>query len=658
MSTICTSDDTAQLRLDIDQDTLEAALLARFTEEALLELFAAGELHGTVHTCIGQELCGAIICSLLRASDTVFSNHRCHGHYLARHRDVDGLVAELMGRATGVCGGIGGSQHLCRDGFYSNGIQGGIVPVAAGLALGHKLRGRGDVSVVFIGDGTLGEGVVYETLNIASKWQLPLLIVLEDNKYSQSTAQHETLAGSICARAESFGITSARADTWHPQALRSTAQALINQMRNDSRPRFLQVETYRLKAHSKGDDTRPREEVAPFERIDPLNGFLESLTAAEAEWVASLKARVKQAIANAKNAPLAKLDASAEPSPATQWSPTAKLEPKRLVNALNETLGDLMGEHESMHILGEDVLSPYGGAFKVTRDLSFRFPDRLRNTPISEAAIVGIGAGLGLLGYRPLVEIMFGDFIGLAFDQIVNHAAKFHQMYNQQVQTHLIVRTPMGGGRGYGPTHSQTLDRHFLGVPGLRVLALNSLTAPEQLYAPLLATEPGPTLVIENKLLYGQSIGVEPPRGYELLHSAQRFPNAWLKPRADRVDLTLLGYGGTSELLREACERLFDEHDLIAQALCVMQIYPFQITSISDVIEASPHLLIIEEGQGFAGFGAEVCAQLAETDALARLRVRRLYPPAYCLPSSGPLEKALLPSLAGIVDAAVALVRS
>ena len=633
----------------------DKALKSRFVEESLLELFSLGKLHGTVHTCIGQEMSGAVITEFLRAGDTIFSNHRCHGHFISRTGDVEGLIAELMGRKTGVSGGLGGSQHLYKDGFYSNGIQGGIVPVAAGLALGHKLRKSGDISVVFIGDGTLGEGVVYEAFNLAGKWRLPLLIVLEDNKYSQSTEQHETLAGDIDARAAAFGIETARGDTWDWQSLCDTAGLIISQMRQDSRPRFLHIDTYRLKAHSKGDDTRPRDVVEPFETKDPINRFLRTLSGTEARWVESLRAIVKQAVSRADQAPLAELPELDDEAARFKWSPTAPQERIRVVTALNRTLASLMQEHESLFLMGEDILSPYGGAFKVTQGLSELHPDRVRNTPISEACIVGVGTGLGLLDFYPMVEIMFGDFIGLAFDQIVNHAAKFQQMYNQQVSTNLIVRTPMGGGRGYGPTHSQTLDRHFLGVPGLRILAMNSLIAPEKLYRPLFARNSGPTLVIENKLLYGAHLRQEPPPGFEFLESDERFPSLWVKPQASQIDLTLIGYGGTCELLLEAADALFDQHDLITQILIVMQIYPFDVRPLIDIIKSAPHLIILEEGQGFAGFGAEVLAQLAEADATRGLAARRMSPPAHCIPSCGPLEKLVLPSAAAIIAAALDL---
>jgi 2-oxoisovalerate dehydrogenase E1 component len=634
---------------------LKAALTARLVEEELLRLFSQGKLNGTVHTCIGQEFSGAQIIRHLWDQDTVFSNHRCHGHYLARTDDVEGLIAELMGRATGTSGGLGGSQHLCRDGFFSNGIQGGIVPVAAGLALAHKIRGEGHLSCVFIGDGTLGEGVVYETLNIAAKWELPLLVVLEDNLYSQSTSQQETLAGEVSYRARAFGIEYARADTWNHERLATRAREFIGAIRTDSKPRLLHVDTYRLKAHSKGDDTRARDIVQPWEERDPLNIFLADVPAADRPWVEAIRARIAKAVEQADKAPPARANLPTADEQPVRWQRAPEQSRKRVVNALNEALMALMAADESIHFIGEDVLSPYGGAFKVSKDLSDRFPGRVRNTPISEAAIVGIGTGMGLLGLRPLVEIMFGDFVGLAFDQVLNHAAKFRQMYNEQVHTNVILRTPMGGGRGYGPTHSQSLEKHFLGIPGLRILAMNHLTHPSQLYAPLVGQVPGPTLVIENKLLYGTYLAEAAPEGFELRHSTGPFPVAQIKPTADTIDVTLLGYGGTSEILVQAAETLFEQHDIIAQVICVMQIHPFSVKPLLDELTAAPNLMILEEGQGFAGFGAEVLAQLAELGVAGALKIARLHPPAFCIPSSGPLEKELLPDADKLVAAVLAM---
>ncbi len=629
------------------------AVLARLVEERLLRLFSEGRLFGTLHTCIGQELTGAVVADFLRAGDTVFSNHRGHGHFLSFLDDAEGLVAELMGRVSGVCGGLGGSQHLCKGGFFSNGIQGGIVPVAAGLALAAKLRGRGELTTVFIGDGTLGEGAIYEAFNLAAKWALPLLVVLEDNAIAQSTRQSETLAGSVAARAEGFGLGYAKGETWDWEELRQTAERVATDVREKQQPVLLHIKTYRLKAHSKGDDTRTREEVEPFERRDPVGVFITD--SARAPLVGGLVARVEAAVTAADRAAAAVyIPVGAEPTVAVEWT-DVHVPKERLVRALNQCLAAHVRRDEKILMIGEDIESPYGGAFKVTQGLSDEFPGRIRNTPISEAAIVGVGSGLALAGWRPVVEIMFGDFTGLAFDQLVNHAAKFERMYGGQQQVDLVVRTPMGGRRGYGPTHSQTLDRHFLGAPGLRVLALNNLLEPDALYAPLLSGHAGATLVLENKTAYGENLRAEHAPGFRMLASSETFPTAWLRPEARCADVTLLGYGGMSDLLATAAERLFVEHDLIAQVLCPMQIYPFDIGPLLPVLRLGERLLVVEEGQGFAGFGAEVMAQLAERAPEFRGQVGRLAPPSDIIPASGAMEKTMLPSLELILARASAL---
>ena len=171
---------------NIDKDFFKLALSIRRTEDKFLELFGQGKMNGTVHTCNGQEFSAIAFISALDKDDFIFSSHRCHGHYIAHTGYVSGLISELMGKTTGACSGIGSSQHLFNDNFFSNGIQGGIVPVAAGMAFAAKKKNKGAIGIVFIGDGTLGEGVVYETLNLISLLNLPLLVVCENNRYAQS----------------------------------------------------------------------------------------------------------------------------------------------------------------------------------------------------------------------------------------------------------------------------------------------------------------------------------------------------------------------------------------------------------------------------------------------------------------------------------------
>jgi 2-oxoisovalerate dehydrogenase E1 component len=635
------------------------AVLIRGVEQRLLGLFAEGKLFGTVHTCIGQEWTGIAVAEALIEGDVVFTNHRGHGHFLARTGDVGGLIAEVMGRQSGVCGGRGGSQHLCAGGVYSNGIQGGIVPVAAGMALAQQLRGTGRIAVVFIGDGTLGEGALYEALNITSKWQLPLLVVLENNRYAQSTPQSQTLAGEIEARAAAFGIAAERADTWDPDALLSTAARCVAAVRRGDGPRFLRIDTDRLMAHSKGDDDRAPAEVQAYWDRDPLVAFAREDPEQAAASEAAARRRIDAAVARAEAAPYAAAppsDAGPTPGPLA-WRPTRIAAQERLVNVIHDALRRNMGRDDRIVLLGEDIEGPYGGAFKVTKDLSREFPGRVRNTPISESAIVGLGNGLALCGLVPVCEIMFGDFLTLAADQLINHAAKFRHMYNDQVDLRLVVRTPMGGKRGYGPTHSQSLEKHFLGLPGTRMLALHHRDDPGALYDTLFATIDRPTIVIENKLLYGLRVGAMAPDGFALEQAGEPFPTTRIRPEC-APDVTILCYGGMLADVEKALDPLFDAHEIACEVICPTQLYPLDPRPIVESVERTGRLLVVEEGIGFAAFGAEVVARVVELAPGALRRLRRLAAPEHPIPACGPLEKALLPGAAHVEAAVLELYAS
>lgn len=628
------------------------AILIREFEQRLLDLFSQGKLFGTVHTCIGQEWVGVAVAEALCDGDLIFSNHRCHGHFLARTDDVVGLMAEIMGKETGVCGGRGGSQHICSQGVFSNGIQGSIAPVSAGLAMAQQMAGKDNITVLFIGDGTLGEGTLYETLNIVSKWSLPLFVVLEHNGYAQSTSQKQTLAGDICARAAAFGIRTDQADTWHPDVLLNAAEDGIEFVRSQGKPAFLQVDTYRLMAHSKGDDDRDKNEVQSFWDRDPIVLFSQNQPDEFERIQQSVTARVDDAVADAESA------AMASPSIMTDefarrrrimWTKTTFDQKDRVVGRIHSAIVSKLESDERCVIIGEDIEGPYGGAFKVTKDLSERYPGRVRNTPISEAAIVGIGGGLALSGQRPIVEIMFGDFLTLCCDQLMNSTAKFRYMYNDQVQVPLIVRTPMGGKRGYGPTHSQSIEKHFLGIPDTWMLAVHHRFDPFVLYESLFSLIDRPTVVIENKLLYGVRVGEDVPTGFFLEHSDDVFPTTRLRPDG-AADATVLCYGGMLPDVERAVETLFDDHDIVCEVICPTRLYPLDPWPIVESVEKSGRLLVVEEGVSFAAFGAEVAAKMAELCPRTLNGLKRVSSPEHPIPSCGPLEKQLLPGVAHIVD--------
>ena len=257
--------------MEIKQTLYHSLYKIRRFEETVIENFPRGFFFGTTHTYLGQEANAVGVITHIQEKDVIFSNHRSHGHFLAYGGDPRALFAELMGRSTGVCGGRGGSQHLHWRNFYSNGIQGGIIPIATGMALAEKYLQSGAVAVAFLGDGTLGEGVVYEAFNMASLWKAPILYVLENNHIAQTTEVNLALAGDICGRFRAFGIPSYSLISSDVLEISTVASELLSEVRQEQHPFGLIIDTHRFGPHSKGDDTRDPEVVKQMRlEFDPL----------------------------------------------------------------------------------------------------------------------------------------------------------------------------------------------------------------------------------------------------------------------------------------------------------------------------------------------------------------------------------------------------
>jgi 2-oxoisovalerate dehydrogenase E1 component len=651
-------------------------LRIRALEETLLELFSKGSLFGTTHTSIGQEATAAALMRALDLDrDVVFSSHRCHGHFLAYGGDPTALLAEITGRSTGVCGGIGGSQHLHYKNFYSNGIQGGIVPVALGAAMAERYRQTGAIAVVFLGDGTLGEGVVYEALNMASLWSAPILFLLEDNGYAQSTPRDLAVAGSMSARPEAFGIETSAIETNDVELLFPLMRSRVRSVRHEGRPLFQIVHTYRLAPHSKGDDHRDESEIAAWRERDPLRILGARL--AEADRTAletEVREETERAVAKAMAAPwpdahalpeLVPLDATRVPGSIrlkTRAEPDPRTNKVTVGQDLNAALHDLMQDDPRVVVIGEDILDPYGGAFKITRGLSTRFPQRVLTTPISEAGLVGAGNGMALRGMRPVVEIMFGDFVTLAADQIVNHAAKFAAMYNAQLTCPLTLRTPMGGRRGYGPTHSQSLESLFFSIPGLEIVAVSPLHPPGELLYNAVLQSDRPTLFIENKVMYARPVQLPDGDGhvgpFAVCHGPGLYPTARLSIDGFRSsDLLLITYGGCAELAMQAAERLLLEHEVACDLVVPAQIMPLPLADLLEPAIQAKRVIVIEEGVQAGGWGAEVATALCEAakERLPGGTVARVGARSHPIPVSRSLEDHVLPALDEIIETALAL---
>ena len=338
-----------------------------------------------------------------------------------------------------------------------------------------------------------------------------------------------------------------------------------------------------------------------------------------------------------------------------------------VLESLNSALHQAFTDNENVYILGEDILDPYGGAFKVTRGLSTNFPDRMLTTPISEAGFVGVAAGMALRGLRPVVEIMFGDFITLIADQLINHIAKFRWMYNNQVCLPMVIRTPMGGRRGYGPTHSQTLEKFLLGVPGLQVVAPAALCfadgsgSPGNLLYQSIIKNNDPLIFIENKLQYLLPVQSQAElKDFTLLSqtgtTGLKLPIYSLSIKgAPPASLTIAAYGYMAELVKQAAIRLAYEHEIFVNLVIPSQLAPFEVGPMISSANQTGCLMVVEEGNLSLGWGAEIVAQVVEALGTQPLKIKRLAAKDLPVPASSSLEAQVLPDVDQIIESAILL---
>jgi pyruvate/2-oxoglutarate/acetoin dehydrogenase E1 component len=334
-----------------------------------------------------------------------------------------------------------------------------------------------------------------------------------------------------------------------------------------------------------------------------------------------------------------------------------------LLSSLNSALHRALSNDERVLLMGEDILDPYGGAFKVTRGLSSAFPERVLAAPISEAGMVGLAVGLALRGLRPVVEIMFGDFTLLAADQLINHAGKLAYMYNDQVSLPLVVRTPMGGRRGYGPTHSQTIEKHFMGAPGLGVAApCNLLDGAGELLYSIISRGTAPMLFVENKLQYLLPVLDSAALTEFVLQTFRSdapigMPGYVLNIRgAPPPVLTIAAYGYMAELARQAQLRLAYEDELFCELVIFTQLSPFSLDPLLASAARTGRLLAVEEGTLSLGWGAELLAQTAEALGSQLVITRRLAARDLPVPAALFMEQAVLPGIEEIIRSAKKMV--
>jgi len=638
-----------------DLDILKTMCLIRAFEEHLSAAFRAGVIPTeAIHLSIGQEAVAAGVCLNLRPTDYLNTTHRGHGHVIAKGADVAGMMAELYGKASGLCSGKGGSMHVTDSGLGilgANGIVGAGYLLAMGAALTIKKEGRDDVSVVIAGDGSVNQGMFHEAANMAAVFNLPVLFVIENNRYGEFTAvERHSAVPEIYKRAAAYDIEAIRADGNDVREVLEKVGAVIEKIRSDKKPRLVELMTYRWHGHMEGEPEsyRSAEEKQRYKEQCPILRFSSYLSAhgvsredidAVQQEAAAVVAAAARAAENAPEPPVSALtEHTYAPDDRSLFTGDFLDEPAgRIISvgqAVNEALAEEMERDGRVFIWGEDVT--LGGYFNVTEGLVDRFgTDRIIDTPISENGIIGGAVGAAITGLVPVPEILFSDFLTCAMDPILNQAAKIRYMTGGQVSVPLTIRTPVGGGIGMAAQHSQSMERFFAGIPGLMAVAPSDPYTAKGILKAAIRSQ-NPIIVFEHKLLYPQT-GVVPDGDYTLPLGKARIVR---RGRDVTIVTHLLGVGVSLE-----AAKLLDRDGIGAEVVDLVSLYPLDMKTVLESLEKTGRLVCIEEGSGTGGIGSEVIARAARAGlGLLRRAPLLIAAPECPIPYAKGLETAMIPN--------------
>ena len=501
------------------REALRIMFRSRSFEEKLQEEFSLGNLYGTTHLAIGQEASHTGLVMALDKKDWIVPTHRCHGFNIARGSDMAAMFSEMLGSRHGLCKGLGGSMHMTDVSTFdlgSSAVVGSGVPLAGGAAYALKRQGKKNIAVAIFGDGASSRGSVHEMMNLASVWNLPLLFFMENNHYGMSASTDRVIStSSIHSRAEGYSMAHAKCDGNDVEKVFGAVEEARKYILETGRPYFLEVETYRLCGHSKSDKLlyRTREEEEEWKKKDPILLFSSSLidrgilSQEETEEIGKeARAEVEYSWKKAwesRNDILSLEEAQALVVPEGEkgeYRRGKKSHRGTYREAVREALSEIFASDSRVTLMGEDI-GVYGGCFGVTGELWKEWGDRLYETPVSEEAFSGLAAGAAMLGERPMVEIMYADFMTLASDALINHAAKTYFMSGGQLMCPMVVRTAMGGGTGHGAQHTACPESMFLNVPGIKVCAPSDPWSAKALLKAA-AKENCPVVFFEHKALY------------------------------------------------------------------------------------------------------------------------------------------------------------
>jgi len=642
-------------RKHYDNETLirlyESVLFPRMIEEKMLVLLRQNRI-SKWFSGIGQEAVAAGVTMALGKQDYILPMHRNLAVFTGREIPFDRLFAQWQGTRMGYTKGRDRSFHFGTNDHHIVGMISHLGPqngVADGIALAEKLKGSGNITAVFNGDGGTSEGDFHEAVNLAAVWDLPVIFIVENNGYGLSTPSVEQFrCKQIADKAVGYGIEGVVVDGNNVLEVYDAVCAIAETMRKDPRPVLLECMTFRMRGHEEASGTKyvPKELMEAWAKKDPLSNYESWLTETGVlgqGGIESIRASFRSVIEQG----LETAFRENHPEPDTEeelndvYAPFNQQvhEPEqgegkevRFIDGISDGLRVSMERYPELVLMGQDI-AEYGGVFKITEGFVEQFGKaRVRNTPICEAAVVGAGLGLSVRGMKAMVEMQFADFVSEGFNQIVNNLAKAHWRWGQAAD--VVVRMPTGAGTAAGPFHSQSNEAWFFHTPGLKIVyPSNPYDAKGLLCAAI--EDPNPYLYFEHKLMYRSVRGVVPSGFYTV-------PVGKAVRVTEGNDLTIVTYGMG---VHWALESLGGMQDVSAEVIDLRTLLPWDKETIAESVRRTHRVLVLHEDTLTGGIGAEIAAWIGEhcfelLDAPVR-RVASLDTP---VPFAPTLEANFLPA--------------
>ena len=624
-------------------------LKPRLIEEKMLSLLRQGKI-SKWFSGIGQEAISIGVTMALNEQEYILPMHRNLGVFTTRQLPLDRLFCQFQGKSRGYTNGRDRSFHFGAKEEKIVGMISHLGPqmgVADGIALAHKLKKENAVTAVFTGDGGASEGDFHESINTAAVWDLPVLFVVENNGYGLSTPSSEQFrCKQFIDKGIGYGMETLQLAGNNVLDIYTAIKDLAEDIRKNPRPVLVECLTFRMRGHEEASGTKyvPKELMDEWAVKDPVSNyenFLKENGVLTEEAIAQKRAAIKQEIAEGLKVAYAEPDIQASlekelediyaPYEYKEIFPSREKKQMRLVDAVSDGLAEAMRMHPDLVLMGQDI-ADYGGVFKITEGFIDEFgKDRVRNTPLCEAAIIGSGLGLSIKGMKAMVEMQFADFVTEGFNQIVNNLAKIHYRWGQNAD--VVVRMPTGAGVQAGPFHSQSNEAWFTHIPGLKVVYP---AFPEDAKGLLLTAfeDPNPVMFFEHKALY-RSLKAEVPQGYYNL------PFGKANVVREGNDLTIVTYGmGVHWALAEA-----EKSKSSIEVIDLRTLVPLDTESIYNSIKKTGRALILHEDTLFGGIGGEIASLINENcfEALDA-PVKRCASLDTAVPFAGNLEHQFLAS--------------